>query len=152
MTFIYFIVALAMAGVQLLAAETHADQYSAEIRQTGEHPGAPASLSCSDEMAQLCRGKIEVLSGGRSVSISVVAFFERGDAFFRFRAGNTDLLAGTGPYVHLALSDLSVRRITVDLSVPTAAIREDGLNRLHRPVLRIVPAVATIQIEVQPGR
>jgi hypothetical protein len=54
--------------------------------------------------------------------------------------------------VHLALSDLSVRRITVDLSVPTAAIREDGLNRLHRPVLRIAPAFATIQIEVRPGR
>jgi hypothetical protein len=87
MTFIYFIVVLAMAGVQLSASEAHADQYSAEIRQTGDNAGAPASLSCSDEMAQLCRGKIEVLSGGRSVSISVVALFERNDAFFSFSRG-----------------------------------------------------------------
>jgi hypothetical protein len=50
--------------------------------------------------------------------------------FFRFRAGDTDLLAGTDPYVHLALSVRSVRRITVDLSVPIAAIREDGLKRM----------------------
>jgi hypothetical protein len=145
-------VGVILASVFLWPCETRATEYVAEIQQVDGIAGGAVALRCPDETAHPCSEVINLAVSGKSVAVSVFAWFKQGDVYFRFYSGDTELLAGAEPYAHLSLSDLSPSSQSFDLAIPTAVVKEDAPNALyHRPVVRGLPAFATIQINVHPS-
>ena len=77
-----------------------------------------------------------------------------GNAYFRFRDGESDLLAGSQAYVHVATGRIPSETTRVVLAETTAVSRDDAPDTVYRrPVLRYPgSALATVQIDIRPNQ
>ncbi len=149
--------AIALASLFLLMdiRDADAEVWALEIRQTLEDKTNSVTMSCSDEERELCRGDINLSLGGRDQAVSVIALIRPGNVFVKFRVGDVYLFVGSQPYVHIPIGRRGsiVSGETILLSEPPPLAGEDSPNSLyHRPVLRKSQALATVQIEIHPGR
>lgn len=144
---------LAMSCLLGSQAVAFAEQYVIDIRQVDTDEGKQVTMSCRGDANRLCEGEIVLSVQGKSLPVSVAVQIEPGNAYFRFRARGTTLLANSQPYVRVAVGRTRTATRPVALAVMTELARDDAGPLLHRPVIR-TPAyiLGTLQLDLRAIR
>jgi hypothetical protein len=110
-------------------------------------------MTCSDDSRAICSAQIEVIVGGRVRTITVTGLFKLGNAYFRFRTGNSDLYAAEQRYFYLSIGVMQSSHATVPLSLPSPNSTNGGQTGLyHHPIMRFTPEIARVEIIAEPQR
>ena len=154
--FAAFAIALGVCVSPLTGAVTRAqaDEYNIAIRPVDGPSAKSATLICSDETKTACIGQIELYVDGKPVAVAVIVLLMPGNAYFRFRTGDDDLLVGSQHYAHVAVGRVPSKTTRIALAEAASLAPDDSPNSVvHRPVPRNPGTIlARLQIDIRPGR
>ena len=142
---------ICLAGLLAIApVAARADSYVIRIRQEGTTNAI--ALSCADDADHLCRGEIALSVDGHEQPVAVIAFVEPGNAYLKFRLGDTYLFVASQRYRHVAIGKSVVHDIAALASPPSLSDEDDPDRLYHRPVVRRPQVLAPLEIEIGPVR
>ena len=85
---------ICLAGLLAIpAVAARADSYVIQIRQKGKTNAI--TLSCADDADHLCSGEIALSIDGHEQPVAVTALVEPGNAYLKFRLGDTYLFVAS---------------------------------------------------------